>query len=81
MREIGSSIHSKPQAEPMKTALTLINVLAFAALFAVHVAGNPAERPSGVRRAMQIYAGQLPTGSYPTLKPVWELGVETADLA
>lgn len=65
----------------MKTALTLINIVAFAALFASHVASDPAERPSGTRRALQIYAGQLPTGSYPTLKPVWELGVEISELA
>ena len=59
----------------MKTLALSINVLGFAALFLAYVAGASVERPSGVRRALQTYAGQLPTGAYPTLKPVWELGV------
>jgi len=59
----------------MKTLALSINVLGFAALFLAYAAGTSVERPSGVRRALQTYAGQLPTGAYPTLKPVWELGV------
>ena len=59
----------------MKTLALSINVLGFAALFLTYAAGASVERPSGVRRALQTYAGQLPTGAYPTLKPVWELGV------
>ncbi|WP_313192223.1 hypothetical protein [Shinella zoogloeoides] len=59
----------------MKTLALSINVLGFAALFLAYTAGASVERPSGVRRALQTYAGQLPTGAYPTLKPVWELGV------
>lgn len=58
----------------MKTLALSINVLGFAALFLAYAAGASVERPSGVRRALQTYAGQLPTGAYPTLKPVWELG-------
>ncbi|MCF3642894.1 hypothetical protein LXM94_23285 [Rhizobium sp. TRM95111] len=63
------------------TILDAINVIAFSVLLLTHAAGAPVERPAGLRRALQIYAGQLPTGAYPTLKPVWELGVKAAVLA
>ena len=46
----------------------------------VQALGAIAERPAGVRRTLQIYAGQLPTGARPTLKPVWELGVKVSAL-
>ncbi len=59
----------------MKALVTLINVIAFSALFTAYAGGLSMEKPSGVRRALQTYAGQLPTGSFPTLKPVWEVGV------
>lgn len=59
----------------MKALVTLINVIAFSALFTAYAGGLSMEKPSGVRRALQTYAGQLPTGSFPTLKPVWEIGV------
>ncbi|WDZ77396.1 hypothetical protein PWG15_02440 [Ensifer adhaerens] len=52
----------------MKTFATLINAIAFTALFVayanVSIAG---EKPVGVRRALQTYAGQIYTGAYPTL--------------
>jgi len=63
----------------MKTLALSINVLGFAALFLAYAAGASVERPSGVRRALQTYAGQLPTGACPTLKPVWELGVTVSE--
>ena len=62
----------------MKALALTINVIGFTALFLVYAAGVSVERPSGVRRALQTYAGQLPTGAYPTLKPVWELGVKVS---
>ena len=65
---------------PMKTLATLINVFAFTALFFAYASGPSGERPSGVRRALQTYAGQLPTGAYPTLKPVWTIGVAESDV-
>ncbi|MFC3073812.1 hypothetical protein [Shinella pollutisoli] len=65
----------------MKALVLAINVIGFSALFLAYTMGASAERPKGVRRALQTYAGQLPTGAMPTLKPVWELGVKTAALA
>ncbi|MBY5461227.1 MULTISPECIES: hypothetical protein [Rhizobium] len=64
----------------MKTLATLINVMAFSALFFAYESGASVEKPAGVRRALQTYAGQLPTGAYPTLKPVWQIGVDASDL-
>ncbi|OCP00283.1 MULTISPECIES: hypothetical protein [unclassified Ensifer] len=54
----------------MKTLVTLINVIAFTALFVAYASAASAERPTGVRRALQTYSGQVYTGAYPTLKPV-----------
>ena len=59
----------------MKTLALTLNIIGFTALFLAYTQGAAAERPSGVRRALQTYARQLPTGTFPTLKPVWELGV------
>lgn len=65
----------------MKTLALTINIIGFTALFITYAAGAEVERPSGVRRALQTYAGQLPTGALPTLKPVWELGVRVTRAA
>ncbi|MCV9963048.1 hypothetical protein OIU34_14155 [Pararhizobium sp. BT-229] len=64
----------------MKTLATIINVIAFMALFFAYASGPSTEKPSGVRRALQTYAGQLPPGTYPTLKPVWQIGVDASNL-
>lgn len=64
----------------MKTLTALINVIAFSALFFAYASVGTVEKPAGVRRALQTYAGQLPTGTFPTLKPVWQVGVEANDL-
>lgn len=64
----------------MKTLATFINVIAFSALFFAYASGTSMEKPTGVRRALQTYAGQLPTGTYPTLKLVWQIGVDASDL-
>jgi hypothetical protein len=37
-------------------------------------------QPAGTRRFLQIYAGQLPTGTFPTRKVVWELGYSHTDV-
>ncbi|MBB5538613.1 hypothetical protein [Rhizobium giardinii] len=63
----------------MKTLATFINVIAFSALFVAYASTTSVEKPTGVRRALQTYAGQLPTGAYPTLKPVWKIGVDASD--
>lgn len=63
----------------MKPLTTLINVIAFSALFVAYASVTTPERPSGVRRALQTYAGQMPTGTFPTLKPVWEIGGSMSD--
>ncbi len=65
----------------MKTAAIIINVLAFAALFFDYAVAMDPPQPAGTRRFLQIYAGQLPTGAFPTRKPVWELGVKWSDQA
>ena len=65
----------------MKTLALTINVIGFTVLFITYAAGAEVERPSGVRRALQTYAGQLPTGAFPMLKPVWELGVKVTRVA
>jgi hypothetical protein len=65
----------------MKALILTINAFSFAALFIAYTMGATVERPVGVRRALQTISGQLPTGAFPTLKPVWELGVEITDLA
>jgi hypothetical protein len=59
--------------------VTLINTLAFTALFIFHVTAMPAQRPVGLRRALQTYAGQFPTGGSMT-KPVWQIGVDASDM-
>lgn len=64
----------------MKTLATLVNVIAFSALFVAYASVTTTEKPSGVRRALQTYAGQLPTGAMPTLKPVWQIGTDMSDL-
>lgn len=65
----------------MKTAALIINVIAFSALFAEYAVAMQPPQPAGTRRLLQAYAGQLPTGAYPTLKPVWELGFRQNDRA
>ncbi|RVJ58714.1 hypothetical protein CN166_14975 [Sinorhizobium medicae] len=55
----------------MNSLATHINVIAFAALFATHASAGPVDRPSGVRRALQIYAGEL-SRSLPSA-PKWRL--------
>ena len=64
----------------MKTTATLINIFAFAVLFSEYAVAMTPPEPAGTRRFLQIYAGQLPTGSYPTRKPVWEMGYGQTDV-
>ena len=65
----------------MKKTATLINILAFAVLFSEYAVAMTPPEPAGTRRFLQIYAGQLPTGAFPTLKPVWEMGYRQTDMA
>lgn len=69
------------EATVMKALIFTLNVLGFTALFLAYTMGASVDRPTGVRRALQTYAGQLPTGAFPTLKPVWELGVKVSSQA
>lgn len=57
------------EVKTMKTLATLINVIAFSALFVAYASAHSPERPAGVRRALQTYSGQVYTGAYPTMKP------------
>jgi hypothetical protein len=57
--------------ETMTSLANLINVVAFTALFTAHASAAPVERPTGVRRALQIFAGELSNG--PSLDPMWRL--------
>ncbi|WP_377290602.1 hypothetical protein [Rhizobium sp. SG2393] len=63
----------------MSTLAKLINIIAFSTLFLMQASVQPIEKPHGIRRALQTYAGQLSTGAYPTLKPVWQLGGAQSD--
>ncbi|QRM54517.1 hypothetical protein [Sinorhizobium sp. BG8] len=64
----------------MKTFALTLNIIAFSALFLAYTTGSADDRPTGVRRALQTYAGQVPTGDFPTLKPMWELGIKWSDV-
>ncbi|WP_234820273.1 hypothetical protein [Sinorhizobium americanum] len=57
----------------MGSLATFINVVAFTALFAAHASAAPVERPTGVRRALQIYAGELTNSASMRLEPMWRL--------
>ncbi|MFM2279547.1 MAG: hypothetical protein RLZZ444_1778 [Pseudomonadota bacterium] len=65
----------------MKPLALMINIFAFAVLFFDYAVAMQPVQPAGMRRCLQIYAGQLPTGAFPTLKPVWELGSGYGELA
>ncbi|WP_117190800.1 hypothetical protein [Rhizobium terrae] len=58
----------------MASLVRIANVLAFGLLFFQYAVMMKPPEPAGTRRFLQIYSKQLPTGAYPTLKPVWELG-------
>ena len=58
----------------------LIHIIAFSVLFFDYAVAMQPPQPAGTRRFLQIFAGQLPTGTFPTLKPVWELGGKMGDL-
>ncbi|MGV3548239.1 hypothetical protein [Rhizobium sp.] len=64
----------------MKTIATAINVLAFTVLFFDYAVAMQPVAPAGMRRTLQIFVGQLPTGAHPTIKPVWQLGYEMSDM-
>lgn len=64
----------------MKTTAILINIFAFAVLFTEYAVAMTPPETAGTRRFLQIYAGQLPTGSFPTLKPVWQMGYSQTDV-
>lgn len=64
----------------MKPLAALINVIAFSALFFAYASVGTVEKPAGVRRALQTYAGQLSTGAFPTVKPIWKVDIEASDL-
>jgi hypothetical protein len=70
-----TQIIKQPQhADKTMTSLaTFINVVAFTALFTAHASAAPVERPTGVRRALQIYAGELTNGPSLSLEPMWRL--------
>jgi hypothetical protein len=64
----------------MKTLTTIINIFAFAVLFSEYAVAMTPPEPAGTRRSLQIYAGQLPTGTFPTLKPVWQMGYSETEI-
>lgn len=64
----------------MKRFAALVNIFAFAVLFSEYAVAMTPPEPAGTRRFLQIYAGQLPTGSFPTLKPVWQMGYGQTDV-
>ena len=63
----------------MKTTAAIINIFAFTVLFFDYAVAMKPVQPAGMRRTLQIYSGQLPTGANPTRKPVWQLGYSHSD--
>jgi hypothetical protein len=63
----------------MKTAAAIANIFAFSVLFFDYAVAMKPVQPAGMRRTLQIYAGQVATGAQPTLKSVWELAVKRSD--
>ena len=63
----------------MLTAFKLINAAALLILFFDYAVAMQKVEPMGMRRCLRTMSKQLPTGSYPTLKPTWELGVKVTD--
>lgn len=61
----------------MKTLATLTNVIAFLALFVAYANVGLSEKPSGVRRALQTYSGQLYAEATPPQKPTCKNGLKT----
>lgn len=59
----------------MKTLATALNILGFTALFIAYTEGMPAERPTGVRRALQTYDCQSQPIASPAPK-AQEMGVK-----
>ncbi|MCA1489545.1 hypothetical protein [Sinorhizobium alkalisoli] len=53
----------------MKPLATLVNAIAFTALFATYAGVEEVERPDGVRRALETYARALQPGASPLVKP------------
>ena len=64
----------------MKTIATIINILAFTVVFFDYAVAMEQVAPAGMRRTLQIFAGQLPTGAHPTIKPIWQLGYGMTDV-
>lgn len=65
----------------MKPLAALINIIAFTALFIAYAGSISLEKPAGVRRALQIYAGQTTVGAFPSAAPVWETGIDLGNAA
>lgn len=64
----------------MKTIATIINILAFTVVFFDYAVAMQPVAPAGMRRTLQIFAGQLPTGAHPTIKPIWQMGYSQTDM-
>lgn len=64
----------------MKTSAIILNIIAFSALFLEYAVAMTPPEPAGTRRFLQIYAGQNPTGTFPTRKVVWEMGYSQTDV-
>ncbi len=54
----------------MKKPALALNILAFAAVFLAYTAAAEAERPTGVRRALQTYAGEVSVDAQPVTDAV-----------
>jgi hypothetical protein len=65
----------------MKPLAALINIIAFTALFIAYAGSISLEKPAGVRRALQTYAGQTMADAFPSVKSVREIGVDIGSLA
>lgn len=63
----------------MKALATTLNILGFTALFITYTEGVPAERPAGVRRALQTYGCQSQTIAFPALDRLRDMGVMVSE--
>ena len=60
----------------MTTTIRLCAALPLLVLFIDYAVAMQKVEPAGTRRCLRTTAKQTDAGTYPTLKPVWEMGVK-----
>lgn len=77
---VDRSIGERIKVKSVKPLAVFINAIAFSALFVVYGSGGAIERPAGIRRALQTYAKELPTGGSAMFVPDCQFGTDMSDL-